>query len=142
MWGICPTRSSRDIRSVLRMDLPVLAGVISTFLFAISTLPMLHKAFSTRDLTSYSAGNIAISNAGNAFHSVYVFSLPVGPIWFLHCFYVASTGLMLIWYLRYRTDRPDPTGRRRRIQNPPALRTRGTGRGLPPTRPAELETVA
>jgi hypothetical protein len=122
------------------MDLPVLAGVISTVLFAISTLPMLHKAFRTRDLTSYSAGNIAVSNAGNAFHSVYVFSLPVGPIWFLHCFYVASSGLMLIWYLRYRTDRPGPTGREH-IQAPPVLRTRGTGRGVPPTQLAELEPV-
>ena len=142
MWGIRPTRSSGELRNVLCMDLPVLAGVISTILFAISTLPMLHKAFSTRDLTSYSAANIAMSNAGNAFHSVYVFSLPVGPIWFLHCFYVASAGLMLIWYLRYRTDRPGPTGWRRRIQDQPVLRTDGTGRGLPPPQLAELETVA
>jgi hypothetical protein len=31
-------------------------------------------------------------------HSVYVFSLPVGPIWFLHAFYVGSTALMLVWH--------------------------------------------
>ena len=62
------------------MDVPVVAGMISTVLFAISTLPMLHKAARTRDLRSYSGGNIAMSNVGNAVHSVYVFSLPVGPI--------------------------------------------------------------
>jgi hypothetical protein len=29
-----------------------------------------------------------------------VFSLPIGPIWVLHSFYLVSTGLMLFWYLR------------------------------------------
>jgi hypothetical protein len=32
-------------------------------------------------------------------HSVYVFSLPPGPLWALHSFYLVSTGLMLCWYL-------------------------------------------
>jgi hypothetical protein len=33
-------------------------------------------------------------------HSVYVFHLPAGPVWVLHSFYVLSTALMLVWYLR------------------------------------------
>lgn len=80
---------------------PVIAGVISTFMFGTSMLPMLTKAFRTRDLRSYSLGNILLSNAGNAVHSIYVFSLPPGPIWLLHTFHLLTTALMLLWYLRY-----------------------------------------
>jgi hypothetical protein len=88
------------------LTLPVLAGTASTVVFAGSTLPMLHKALRTRELSSYSFGNIALANVGNAVHSVYVFNLPPGPIWFLHTFYVVSSALMLYWYLR---SRPRPT---------------------------------
>jgi hypothetical protein len=42
-----------------------------------------------------------LSNVGNVIHSIYVFHLPAGPVWVLHCFYLVSTGLMLLWYLRY-----------------------------------------
>jgi uncharacterized protein with PQ loop repeat len=90
------------IRRVGAMDLAVLAGVLSTGLFAMSYLPMLVKAARTRDLSSYSLGNIAITNVGNAVYSVYVFSLPFGPIWFLHTFYLVASALMLLWFLRYR----------------------------------------
>ena len=83
------------------LNLPVIAGVISTTLFALSTLPMLLKAFRTKDLKSYSLGNILLANVGNLIHSVYVFHLPSGPIWLLHTFYLITTALMLIWYLRY-----------------------------------------
>ena len=86
------------------MSLPVLAGVFSTTIFAFSTLPMLLKAVRTKDLSSYSLGNILLSNLGNMIHSVYVFSLPAGPIWLLHVFYLVTTGLMLVWYLRF--ERP------------------------------------
>ena len=65
-------------------SLPVLAGIISTIIFAASTLPMLVKAHRTRDLSSYSLGNILLANVGNAVHSVYVLSLPPGPLWVLH----------------------------------------------------------
>ncbi len=41
------------------------AGFISTGLFALGTLPMLTKAFRTRNLSSYSLGNILLSNIGN-----------------------------------------------------------------------------
>jgi hypothetical protein len=88
------------------MDLAVFAGVASTGLFAMSYLPMLMKAGRTKDLSSYSLGNLAITNAGNALYSVYVFSLPVGPIWFLHTFYLVTSALMLGWFLRYRSRRP------------------------------------
>ena len=84
-------------------DLPLIAGTVSTTLFVVSYLPMLTKAFVTRDLRSYSMGYLLIANVGNAVHSVYVFSLPFGPIWFLHSFYLLSTAVMLVWYRRYAT---------------------------------------
>ena len=83
------------------IGLPVLAGTVSTLIFASSVLPMLVKAVRTRDLSSYSLGNIVLSNVGNVIHSVYVFSLPPGPIWAMHSFYLVATGLMLFWYMRY-----------------------------------------
>jgi hypothetical protein len=85
-------------------SIPVLAGTISTILFATSTMPMLAKAFRTKDLHSYSLGNILTANGGNLVHSLYVYSLPSGPIWWLHSFHLVTTGLMLAWYLRY--ERP------------------------------------
>jgi uncharacterized protein with PQ loop repeat len=90
------------------IGLPVLAGTVSTLIFASSMLPMLVKAARTKDLRSYSLGNIGLSNVGNVIHSVYVFHLPVGPIWALHTFYLVATALMLFWYLRYGlADRRD-----------------------------------
>ena len=91
-------------------NLPVLAGAISTTIFALSTLPMLMKAFRTKDLRSYSPSNILLSNMGNLIHSIYIFHLPMGPIWILHVFYLVTTGLMLVWYLRYEW-RPNTHGR-------------------------------
>ena len=82
-------------------DLALLAGTVSTALFVTSYLPMLVKAFRTRDLSSYSRGNLVLANVGNAVYTVYVTSLPLGPIWFLHTFYVLSTALMLVWHLRH-----------------------------------------
>jgi hypothetical protein len=82
-------------------SLPLLAGIASTVIFAGSTLPMLVKAGRTKDLSSYSLGNIVLSNLGNVIHSIYVFHLPAGPMWVLHTFYLLSTALMLVWYLRY-----------------------------------------
>ncbi len=90
------------------LNLPIIAGSISTTIFALSTLPMLVKAFQTKDLKSYSLGNILLSNVGNVVHSLYVFNLPAGPIWLLHSFYLVTTGLMLLWYLRYEWRSPRP----------------------------------
>lgn len=83
------------------VNLPIIAGTISTTMFALSMLPMLVKAFQTKDLGSYSLGNILLSNVANLVHSLYVFDLPPGPIWLLHTFYLLSMALMLAWYLRY-----------------------------------------
>jgi len=84
------------------VSLPTLAGFASTVIFAASVLPMLRKAFRSRDLTSYSLGNMVLANVGNTVHSIYVFSLPPGPVWLLHSFYVVTSALMLVWCLRYR----------------------------------------
>jgi hypothetical protein len=83
------------------LSLAVIAGSTSTVLFMASVLPMVAKALRTRDLTSYSLGNLLLANAGNAVHSLYVFSLPVGPIWALHTFYAVTSALMLVWFLQY-----------------------------------------
>jgi uncharacterized protein with PQ loop repeat len=91
------------------MNVSVLAGMVSTVLFAASYLPMLLKALRTRDLDSYSLGYLALSNVANAVHSVYVLSLPPGPIWLLHCFYVTASALLLIWFLRFRSVHDHPT---------------------------------
>jgi uncharacterized protein with PQ loop repeat len=91
--------------------LPLVAGTVSTVIFAGSMLPMVLKAARSHDLTSYSLSNIVLTNVGNAVHSVYVFHLPPGPIWALHSFYVVTALCMLFWHLRYvpRPSRPGPT---------------------------------
>ena len=73
----------------------LLAGMASTTLFVVSYLPMLRRAVRTRDLTSYSRPSLVLANVGNVVQAVYVVALPVGPIWFLHGFYLAASGLML-----------------------------------------------
>jgi hypothetical protein len=60
----------------METNLPVIAGVILSTIFT-------------------------LSNVGNIIHSIYIFHLPAGPIWLLHSFCLVSTGLMLVWYLRY-----------------------------------------
>ena len=90
----------------MKVNLPVIAGAISTTIFACSMLPMLVKAFRSKNLSSYSLSHIRLSNLGNVFHSIYIFHLPPGPIWLLHTFYLVSMGLMLVWYLRYQRQ-PD-----------------------------------
>ena len=84
------------------MDVPIVAGMISTVVFAVSNLPMLRKALRTRDVSSYSMSSIAMINAANVLYSLYVFSLPIGPIWALHTFYLVSCGIMLVLCLRAR----------------------------------------
>lgn len=79
----------------------VAAGVVAMVVFAMSTLPMLGKAVRSKDLSSYSRGNLVLSNIGNLVYSVYVFNLPPGPIWLLHAYYLVSSALMLCWSIRY-----------------------------------------
>src|SRR5215208_4669685 len=127
--GRWKSRPGRSMNSV-----GVLAGSVSTALFVGSALPMLYKAARTKDLGSYSLGNIVLANVGNAVYALYVFSLPAGPIWAMHTFYLVSTALMLFWYLRYElskrrersreADQADvsaPPADRRPARWPPAL---------------------
>lgn len=86
---------------VNNFSLPELAGFISTILFVISNLPMLFKAFKTRNLKSYSLLHIGMANAGNTLYWLYVFSFPLGSLWLLHAFNTAVALLMLVGYLRY-----------------------------------------
>ena len=109
------------------MSVPVLAGAASTIIFAGSTLPMLYKARKTKDLGSYSLGNILLSNLGNLIHSIYVFSLPMGPIWLLHSFYLVTTALMLFWYLRFER-RQDEGGAKVSRSSSEADRKAGTNK--------------
>ena len=117
-WAVQPTRTPAGLRSVGHMNLPLLAGAISTVLFAVSYVPMLAKAVHTRDLSSYSLVNIATTNVANGLYSVYVFSLPVGPIWFLHAFFLVASALMLVWFILFRAAKGHGFGidRGRRIE--------------------------
>ena len=87
------TRRARQPRppapptSASAMNAATIAGVASTLMFAGSTLPMVVRAARTRDVSSYSRSHLVMTNAGNAVHTVYVASLPPGPVWLLHCMY-------------------------------------------------------
>jgi uncharacterized protein with PQ loop repeat len=98
------------------MDVPLIAGTIATVAFAVSNLPMLRKALRTRDVSSYSLPSMIIINVANAVYSLYVFTLPFGPIWGLHTFYVISCAIMLLLCLRQRRApvTQDPVIRRSR----------------------------
>lgn len=111
----------------------VVAGAISTTLFAVSHVPMLVKAFRSKDLTSYSLSNLVLTNVANAIHSIYVWSLPVGPVWLLHCFYLVSSALMLLWHRTLpRTD----TSRQTDLGSAPAPGRRTDVRSPAPPLPA------
>jgi hypothetical protein len=58
-------------------------------------------------------------NAANAVYSLYVFSLPVGPIWVLHTFYLVSCAIMLALCLGQRR-----AAMRRRPPEPARIPTR------------------
>ena len=77
-------------------SVPILAGSVSTAIFIASTLPMLVKAGRTKELASYSLGNIVLANIGNLTYAVYVLSLPIGPVWALHGFHLCATALTLL----------------------------------------------
>jgi hypothetical protein len=80
------------------MDAATLAGTVSTVLFAAANLPMVVKAVRSGDLRSYSASALILGNVGNLVYTVYVVSLPFGPIWVLHGFYLATMAIMLVLY--------------------------------------------
>jgi uncharacterized protein with PQ loop repeat len=79
----------------------IVAGSISSFLFITSNVPMLLKAFKTKNMHSYSLTNILLNNVGNLIYWLYISGFPLGPIWVMHTFYTLTTALMLVWYLRY-----------------------------------------
>ncbi|MCD2443301.1 hypothetical protein LQ757_13540 [Agromyces sp. SYSU K20354] len=118
------------------MDIPILAGTISTVVFAVSNLPMLRKALRTRDVSSYSLSSLLMINAANVAYSLYVFSLPFGPIWALHTFYLVSCGIMLVLCVRARraSTGNDSRGRGSRgdASRGDAPQSRGRGRGVEP----------
>ena len=81
--------------------LPLIAGLTSSTLFASSHFPMLWKAYRTRNVSSYSGLNFVLVNIGNLIFWMYIVTLPMGPIWFLHAFYTVSTAIMLAMYVRF-----------------------------------------
>ena len=98
-----PSAEGPERRSTVAFsDVGVIAGAVSTSIFVASYLPMLIKAARSRDLSSYSVLNLLLANVGNGVHSIYVFSLPAGPLWALHSFYLLSSALMLFWWARFR----------------------------------------
>lgn len=116
--------------TTISIDLSVAAGSLATAVFAVSTVPMLVKAHRTKDVGSYSLGNIALGNIGNVFYTVYVVQLPAGPIWALHGFHTISTALMLFWYLRYVLV---PRSRHLRAAGAVAHRVADAARGMADT---------
>jgi len=108
-------------------DLALLAGMTSTTVFVGSYLPMLHRALRTRDLASYSRPSLVLANVGNVIQSVYVYSLPAGPIWLLHTFYLAASALMLGLHVRHHpvvgdvddaTGKPEPSQGAHHVHDP------------------------
>ncbi len=82
-------------------SLQLLAGFTSSMIFISGNLPMLFKAFKTKDLRSYSLGHLTLGTLGNVVYWLYVVSLPIGPVWFLQAFFTTASALMLFCYLRY-----------------------------------------
>jgi uncharacterized protein with PQ loop repeat len=82
----------------------IIAGSIAGFIFAAASFNMLVKAWRTKDLSSYSPGQLVLNNVGNLFYWLYVTSLPLGPIYFMHGFFTLASLLMLAWYFVYRAD--------------------------------------
>ena len=85
----------------------LIAGAFSTLIFVSSNVPMIWKAYCTRDLHSYSRLNIILANTGNLIYWVYVISLPPGPIWLLHLFYTVTSAFMLALLIRHNKN-PSP----------------------------------
>ena len=81
------------------MNTAMAAGALSTLMFVASNLPMVVRAARTHDLKSYSRGYLVLVNAGNAVYTLYVVSLPAGPIWLLHLVYTAVSAFMLLAHI-------------------------------------------
>jgi hypothetical protein len=93
-------------------NLQVISGSLAGFIFAGASWNMVVKAWRTKDLRSYSLGQILLNNIGNVFYWFYVVSLPIGPIYYMHGFFTLVSIVMLIWYLRYaQAKRPAPAAK-------------------------------
>lgn len=86
----------------------LLAGSAAGFIFAAGSLNMVIKAWRTKDMRSYSFGQMVLNNVGNVFYWLYVLSLPIGPIYFMHGFFTLVSLLMMIWYFVYRAEPRTP----------------------------------
>ncbi len=87
------------------MNAATIAGVTSTAMFAGSSLPMVVRAARTRDVSSYSRSHLFMTNVGNAVHTVYIASLPPGPVWLLHCMYSGVAAFMFAAHVRWAPNR-------------------------------------
>jgi uncharacterized protein with PQ loop repeat len=83
------------------LSVQVMAGFTSSMIFVVGNMPMLFKVIKTKDMRSYSLGQIIMGNIGNSVYWLYVRSLPVGPVWFLQAFFSSVSAIMLFSYLRY-----------------------------------------
>ena len=90
------------------MKAATIAGLASTVTFAVSTLPMVLRAARSRDLSSYSRSHLVMTNAGNAMHTVYVASLPPGPIWLLHFVHTGVAAFMIAAHVTWTPARNSP----------------------------------
>ena len=79
----------------------IIAGLVSSKIFATSTLTMLLKTMRTKNVDSFSLSSLVLSNVGNIVYWIYVFSLPCGPIYLLHGFYTVAMVIMLLFYIGY-----------------------------------------
>ena len=84
------------------MNAVTMAGVISTLMFVGSNLPMVVQAVRSRDVSSYSRGYLVMTNIGNGVYTVYVLSLPPGPVWVLHLVYTSVSAFMLLVHVWWR----------------------------------------
>ncbi len=80
----------------------LLAGSVAGLIFAVGSLDMVIKAWRTKDLRSYSLGQMVLNNVGNLFYWLYILSLPFGPIYFMHGFFTLVSLIMMIWYFVYQ----------------------------------------
>ena len=115
-----------------------IAGTFSTFLFIGSNVPMLWKAYQTKDLHSYSKLNIILANVGNLVYWVYVLNLPVGPIYLLHFFYTVTSIIMLGLLIRHSCKQKSRQSWFARTMNGEIFR--GYGRSSPPSQPNYRQT--
>jgi len=80
----------------------MIAGSVAGFIFAMGSVNMVVKAWQTKDLSSYSPGQMILNNVGNLFYWLYINSLPFGPVYFMHGFFTIVSLLMLVWYFLYQ----------------------------------------